>query len=340
MSVSLIPGIYSSYEIRSSVAGGRRAGLIGLAAAVSTAAAEPVEIRSFSAAASIFGAGSNMTKLIRVLMQNGAAAVLAVPVLSGDYAGAFASLMSDGRVAYMLCDSRDAEVHAAMKSAIAGANEASKYRIGIVEAEGNSSQLVTKAQSLNYERMVLCGNREPSGGTPGSAAAALAGLIASSPDPAVPLNGSALKGLSGLAESYTDAQLTALIAGGVTPVAYDAGEHCVVRGVTTRTATAGEPDSSWREINTVLIIDDVIPTVRSSLKKSFTGSKNNARTRGAVRTQVIIELEDKLRKEIIESYGDVSVTADSSDPTLCVVSFGFTVAHGLNSISLEACITV
>lgn len=341
MSVSLIPGIYSSYEIRSSVAGGRRAGLIGLAASCTTDAAEPVEIRSYSAAVSAFGADSNMAKLIKILFLNGASTVLAAPSDGFNYASAFNALMSDSRVQYMLCDSRDQTLHASMKNRVMSADEAAKYRICVVEEDGTAATLVSRAAALNCERVVLCGNREPVGNsTPGAVAAALAAVMASGADPAIPLNGASLKGLRGLAMSFTEAETEQLIAGGVTPIESDAGEYCVVRGVTTRTTTDGEPDTSWREVNTVLIIDDVIPTIRSSLKKNFARSKNNARGRGAIRTQVVIELEDKLRKEIIESYGDVRVEADAEDPTLCIVSFGFTVAHGLSSISLEACITV
>ena len=53
-----------------------------------------------------------------------------------------------------------------------------------------------------------------------------------------------------------------------------------------------------------------------------------------------MELENKKNAEYIDSYGDVSVTALESDPTVCVVEFGFAVAHGLNRIYLSAHITV
>ena len=53
-----------------------------------------------------------------------------------------------------------------------------------------------------------------------------------------------------------------------------------------------------------------------------------------------LELEKKLAAEIIDGYGDVAVTADDDDPTVCRVSFQFAVAHGLNQIYLRAYITV
>ena len=80
--------------------------------------------------------------------------------------------------------------------------------------------------------------------------------------------------------------------------------------------------------------------LRNSLRARFARSKNTTQTRSAIRSQVIVELENKKNAEYIDSYGDVSVTALESDPTVCVVEFGFAVAHGLNRIYLSAHITV
>ena len=87
-------------------------------------------------------------------------------------------------------------------------------------------------------------------------------------------------------------------------------------------------------------MDDIIPSVRAALRSKFSRTKNTARTRSAIRSQVIVELEKKLSAEIIDSYSDVAVTADADDPTVCVVEFGFTVAHGLNQIYLTVHISV
>ena len=90
----------------------------------------------------------------------------------------------------------------------------------------------------------------------------------------------------------------------------------------------------------ILIVDDVIPTVRSALRSRFSRTKNTPQTRGAIRSQVIVELENKLAAEIIDSYGEVAVSVDAADPTVCLVEFSFGVAHGLNQIYLTAHITV
>ena len=105
-------------------------------------------------------------------------------------------------------------------------------------------------------------------------------------------------------------------------------------------ATGAPADSTWRELSTILIVDDVIPAVRAALRSRFARKKNTAQTRGAIRSQVIVELESKLVAEIIDGYGDVSVSVDAADPSVCVVEFSFAVAHGLNQIYLTAHITV
>lgn len=347
MSVNERPGVYTSYQVSSAVSGRSGGGVAGLAAAALSGTAGAVTmVTSYAQAVSAYGAGSSMVRLIRLLLENGAARVAAVPVTVDGSAGtaeaytaAFAALMGESAVGYMTCDSRLPAVHAALKAAIEGGGENSKYRIGVAEAEGTAAALAAAASALNCERLVLAGNTE-TGGVPGSVASALTGCIAAQSDPALPLNGAVLTGLGALTGAFSEGDVTLLIQSGVTPVEDVSGQISVVRGVTTRTTTAGAPDATWRELTTVLIVDDVIPAVRAALRAKFARTKNTAQTRGAIRTQVLIELESKLRAQIIDSYGAVTVTAEESDPTVCLVSFDFTVAHGLNAVNLTAYITV
>ena len=159
-------------------------------------------------------------------------------------------------------------------------------------------------------------------------------------DPAVPLGGAVLKGVTALSQRYEDGEIDTLVQGGVTPLEAVAGQVSVVRGVTTRTKTGEVQDSTWRELTTIRVVDDVIPAVRSALRAKFARAKNTEQSRGAIRSQVIVELENKLAKEIITGYENVTVEADSENPTVCLVEFSFTVAHGLNQIWLSAHITV
>lgn len=146
--------------------------------------------------------------------------------------------------------------------------------------------------------------------------------------------------IGGLQSVYSDNDIDLLVQGGVTPLEDVGGVVSPVRGITTRTKTGSAADSTWRELTTVLIADNVIPAVRSALRSKFARAKNTAQGRGAIRAQTIVELEKKKDAQIIESYGEVAVTAAADDPTVCLVEFSFAVAHGLNQIRLTVHLTV
>lgn len=171
-------------------------------------------------------------------------------------------------------------------------------------------------------------------------AAAVAGAIAAQSDPAIPLGGAELLGLKGLSAQYSDNDIDLLVRGGVTALESVSGQVGVVRGVTTRTSSGEVEDTTWRELSTILIVDDVIPTLRDSLRSKFRRAKNTAQSRGAIRTQVVLELENKKSREIITDYDQVTVSAHPDDPTVCLVDFTFTVTHGLNQIWLTAHIVI
>ena len=171
-------------------------------------------------------------------------------------------------------------------------------------------------------------------------AAAVAAVIAGNTDPSVPINGAELTLFGAAGKRLSDNEIDQLVRGGVTPIETVGGVSSPVRGITTKTSSGGAADTTWRELTTILIVDEVIPTIRSALRTRFARSKNTAQSRGAIRSQVVLELEEMKSREIVDSYGEVLVSALKSDPTVCLVEFGFTVAHGLNRIYLTAHITV
>ena len=287
-----------------------------------------------------------MTPLLRLLFLNGATAVKAVRVESSTtYTDAFDLLALEEDIQIVVCDSADETVQQALRTSIESASGARRERIAVVGGDDEDVEdLIAHASALNSERMVLVGPDvlDTAGESLSGvyAAAALAGLLASSADPAVPINGAALQGLGGVAVQYSDNDVDLLVRGGVTPLEAVGGVVSPIRGITTRTKTGGTADSTWRELTTILIVDDVIPAVRTALRSKFSRAKNTTQTRGAIRSQVIVELERKVAQEIIDSYGDVTAEVDTADPTVCVVEFSFSVSHGLNQIYLTAHITV
>lgn len=350
MAYSERPGVYSSIDVSSSYSGSGSGGIAGVAAkADSGEVGKAVSLSSYAEARAKFGADSELTRLVKLLFMNGAQTVVAAAAAvdaeptTAQYKTAFDALLNVPDIGVMLCASQSNEVHSALKDALETASETGKYRIGIIDAQGTPAELAAKASSLNCEKLVMaapCVVDSEGNAVGGMAAAALAGAIVSSPDPALPVNGARIYGVDGLNAAFTDTEIDTLIRGGVTPLENLSGEIYVVRGVTTRTTTEGVADYTWREITTVLIVNNIIPTIRTSLKRMFSRSKNTRQTRGAIRTQVIVELEKKLSAEIIDGYSNVTVEASADDPTLCEVGFEFTVAHGLNRIELSAHITV
>lgn len=346
------PGVYSSYDASSAVSSGTAAKTVGVAAkAVRGAVNTPVTLTGYTAGISAFGEDitPGMSAILRLLFANGASTVVAVRVADAgsteDYTAAFAALSDVEAVQILVCDSGDTAVQQALRSAVEQASESRRERIAVVGGSDETpAGLVAHAADLNSERMVLVGpdGLDSDGETlPGVfCAAALAGAVAANRDPAVPMNGAALSGLGGLGTAYGDNDIDLLVRGGVTPLESVAGVISPVRCVTTRTTTGGAADTTWRELTTILIVDDVIPTVRSALRSKFSRTKNTAQTRSAIRSQVIVELGKKVRAEIIDSYGSVTAAASEDDPTVCEVEFDFTVTHGLNQIYLTAHITV
>ncbi len=351
------PGVFSDYDLSAVVTAAAGAKTVGVVARASTGTAGTAyTVASYADALAIFGddgSSAGMMTLLYYLFLNGVAKVVAVPAAVGssaptstEYTSALAALALIDGVSIVVCDSVDQTVQTAVKASMEAASADKRERIAVAALDSDTvANLTTRAAALNSERMVLVGPRavDADGSTVLSGvclAAAVAGVIACQTDPAVPLGGAAVRGFADVAKAYTETELDTLILGGVTPVECVAGTVSPVRGVTTRTTTGGAADASWRELTTVLIVDEVIPGLRNALRAMFRRTKNTARVRNAIRSKVIVELESRVAREIIDGYGEVTVAASETDPTVCVVTFPFTVAHGLNQIWLTAHITV
>ena len=340
MTIHERPGVYSSYDASTVISGSGGSSTVGLVGLVSEGESGKLyTLNRYEDAVTQFGQEENLTKLVQVLFRNGAAKVVAAPVSGQEnYQGAFDLLAAEEDISVVVCDSTELTVQQALRQSVCDASQARRERIAVVGGAQNENveALVQRAEGLNSERVVLAAP----GDDTGLAAAAVAGAIAGESDPAIPLGGAELKGLEGMEARYADTEIDTLVRGGVTPLENVSGVVSVVRGVTTRTKTGEAEDATWRELTTIRIVDDVIPTIRNSLRAKFRRTKNTEQTRGAIRSQVVLELENKLAREIITGYDQVTVEADTENPTVCLVDFTFTVAHGLNQIWLTAHITV
>lgn len=342
------PGVYSDYDASSITATGRTDRVIALVGEA-TAAAGLYTVTSYNSGKATFGADSQLGRMLKMAYENGAGTILACPVAedtAADYQAAFSLIFAEKRASFCVVGSESLEVHKALRDAVEAASGQRGECIALAGLNDPTQQeLLDRAKEMNSERFVLVGpdvyltgEETLAGGC--MAAAALAGVLTDQSDPAMPLNGQQLKGISGVSAVYEDTEYDALVNGGITVLECLGGKTSVIRGLTTRTTTGGVSDKTFRELTTILIVDDVIPSIRNSLRAKFTRAKNNSLTRNAIRNQVVVELEDRIDKEIIEGYDHLTVTALSTDPTVCLVEFEFTVVHGLNRIYLTAHIQV
>lgn len=347
MEIHQRPGVYTDYTISSSWragSGGKAVGLVGLHVGESL-----ITLRTVAQVEEGLSGYPILRRLCQVLLRSGAGSVVLSPAAASDgdsYSAALDLLLGTGEVSLVVLDTEVLDMVTALKSQVEAYSAQGKECLGVVGLSGGTVDTLTaRALTLNSPRMVLVGgtptlSRESkvSGGI--YAAAAVAGLLAGEEDPALPISGAELGELGTVGETFTESELDSLILGGVTMLENAAGTVSVVRGVTTCTSIGGVVDHSYLELSTIRIIDDVVPGIRSALKSRFMRKKNNAATRGAIGDQVAVELENRVRREIIEGYEDISVTVSEDDPTVCVVTFGFTVTHGLGRIFLTAHITV
>ncbi len=341
------PGVYSVVGASAVVYGARENKVAGLVALTATASAagKLTSVGTYAEAVEAFGKGDAVTELVRLLLANGAARVKAAPVAAASgYAAALGLLAEEEDVQVVVCDSTTAAVQEAVRASVAASSAARQERIAVLAGAKDEtvSQLTARAAALNSERVVLvapgAAGAEDGGGA--MLAAAVAGAICGETDPAVPLGGAELRGLTGVTARYGESDIDTLVRGGVTPVESLGGRCTVVRGVTTRTKTGGESDTTWRELGTVLVADDVVPTIRRALAARFARAKNTAQVRSAIHTQVVVELERKKAAQIVTGYGPVTAETVEGKPTVCLVTFSFSVAHGLDQIWLSAQMTV
>lgn len=333
------PGVYSDYEASGILwsSSGRQ---VGIAAQALGEQNRVYTVTRTSDAETIFGSGSKMVKLCALALQNGAAQVAAVPAGTGqavDYAAAFAALEAQ-QVCAVLCDSTEDSVQRLLMESVLRASKAGNERIGF--AVCGAEDPFAWAAGFNCERMVLVA-QAPFGETDGgSLAAAMAAQVAKSTDPSASFNGVRLEGITGLNTTLREEMLDAYVKAGITPFEAVGGSVEIVRAVTSRTATGGVSDRVFQELNTVLVMDDVISGVRAALKEQMAGAKNNTRTRAAIATQAAVLLENKYAAGMIDGYLQPKVYPLEDNPAVCVAEIEFSVSRGLNQIHISAHIKV
>lgn len=339
------PGIYSNYQSSEIVFGEKTGKRVGIVAISSCATNKVYDISSLSEAKTQFSQDNNIYQLCEMALKNGAAQISVVSAgkENPDYESAFSILEDEENIGVIICDSEDPDIHKLLKTSVVTSSKNLKERIGIVSYT-NSEGLSEWAKIFNCERVVLVAQSpvDNSGKALSSCLinAALAGIISSKTDPSTCFNGSKLRGISSLNVSLSEEQIDEYIGLGITPFETVLDEVEIIRLVTSKTKTNLVTDKTFKELNTVLIMDYVISGIRNTLKKYLFGLKNNSATRRSIATQTTIELEKYRVMEIIDSYQLPNVSVDAEDSSICIVEIEFAVLHGLNQIQIMANIKI
>lgn len=245
------PGVYSSYDASSIIARGATERVIALIGKAE-AKAGLYRLHSYAEAKEAFAEGSELGRMAKLAYQNGAGTVLASPVAEDTleaYQAALALVFAEKEAGFCVVGSALETVQKALRDAVESASKQNGECVGIVGlAEPTLKNLTDRAAVLNSERMVLVapdvyvwGESTLAGGQ--MAAAALAGVLTDQSDPALPLNGQVLYGMTGVSKMYEDTEIDALVKGGVTVLECYGGKVSVMRGTPTRTKTLGQTET-------------------------------------------------------------------------------------------------
>jgi phage tail sheath gpL-like len=222
-------------------------------------------------------------------------------------------------------------------NAVSGAMEKRRAR-AVIANTGTYSGAVSMASSINSGRIleVLVPNAYEASY---EVAAIMAAIAASEPDPARPLNGMELVGLtpSPLANWLSETQIEAALHNGVTPTRVGPGNVVqIVRAVTTYTLNAaGVPDVSMLDWTTLGTLDYVANAVEVAIQLRLPRDKKTARTIERLRDvvyEVLMKCEDaEYIKNVQKS--DILIEDDLTDATRTNTRIRVNVVSGMHVIA-------
>lgn len=288
------------------------------------------------------GALGNSIKLATVVQVTGITAVVAA--MAGglndpDITPALAAIYTAGHN-ILICTYNDTANLTALRThvnAVSGPQEKRRVR-AVVAHTGTYAQSTTLAASINHGRIleVLNPNARES---VYEVAAVMGAIAASEEDPARPLNGLELVGLTPppMTNWLSEAQIEAALYNGVTPVRVGSGNVVqIVRAITTYTLNAnGVPDISMLDWTTIGTLDYVAKAVEEVVGLRFPRDKKSLRTKARLFDaifNVLLKLEEL---EIIEgvSKADLLIEDDLVDPSRYDVRIRINVVNGMHVIA-------
>lgn len=340
------PGVYSDYETSGILYAKNRGKSVAIVAKTGGQVNKVYKLTKLTDVETAFGKSGLMLSLCKAAFENGAYSITAVSAGESDenYETAFNLIEKTDDISVVICDSSDTAIQQLLVQSVNAASQNKKERIGIVFSGTEQTDISEWASNFNSERIVLIAqNPIDSEGnilSGGILTSAVAAIISQCTDPSQSFNGISLEGITSLNGTLNENEIDSYIVNGITPFEVIAGRVEIIRAVTSKTNTNGVTDKTFKELNTILIIDEVIKAVRDMLNKNITYTKNNVTTRSAISSQVTVKLQEFLDSNIIDSYIVPNVYQSDEDATVCIVELDFTVAKGINQIHIIANINV
>lgn len=346
------PGVYSQYDIISQ----RRSlqdryafycGAAKVREGKSIPAGGVVQIHSRQELEEYFDAqgGALFCAVCGILLDSGVSGVYAVPLtIDGTaaaenlYEPAIQKLCEVKRSGVILCDSQAQTVLQKLVEQVQLASQNERERLAVGGVAKAQAQQIAKA--LNCERLVLCCQAGGDGETESSViltAAALAAMLVGS-EPMDNLHGKVLESLTEI-DPLEEQEVESLLGSGVTVLESLDGAVSCIRCVTSRTLTGGEEDRTFASVNTVMMIDDIIRSVRERLSDLLRGS-TILFSQDSVASQAAVVLDQKQQEGMVTSFEPPVVYVQPGDPSVCVVELEFYLASVFSQIYLTAHISI
>ena len=108
---------------------------------------------------------------------------------------------------------------------------------------------------------------------------------------------------------------------------------CALRILTTRPRPR-DRRARASSLNATLVTDELLRDLRAALAARFRAAQNNTLTRTAIRSAVLLVLQDYRARGWLSAFGDLRVYADAGDASLCRVEFTYSIPAGLHRIAL------
>lgn len=296
-------------------------------------------------AKAVFGDNAVVEKIVKVLIQNGADYINGMVLGSSETAivDALEASMADKSIKVIITEGNDTTTIAALKDHLTLCEDNDMFRYGVIapteEASATQTALVAFAKTVDSDRIFIPSTLPTLNGTvvdPQVAAAGLGALIMTeTDDPALPMNGVAMAGYSGLARTMLESEMKILANNGITPL-YLEGTTPTVYRLVTSCVTDESKHAIWQEGTTRFIADYVLENNENMLRTNYKRTKNVARILKAIRGDIKINMEKFEAAEIIENWDESTLTVikDPSDQYGALVDYEFDVVTPLYTITI------